>query len=76
MRVPQSGWMHEPHPDHPGPHDHHGPVRNTYKRSHRWVRVYRYEDELACSGQEDKLAHVLFSTAAAEQQRQGSRPQR
>jgi len=76
MRVPQSGWMHEPHPDHPEPHDHHGPVRNTYKRSHRWERVYRYEDELACSGQEDKLAHVLFSTAAAEQQRQGGRPQR
>src|SRR5438105_4255923 len=46
MREPQSGWMHEPHPDRPEPHDYHGPVRNTYKRSHRWERVHRYEDEL------------------------------
>jgi hypothetical protein len=66
LRVPQSGWMHEPHPDHPHAHDHHGPVRNTYKRSHRWERIHRHEDELAVSAQEDRLAHVLFSTGAAE----------
>jgi hypothetical protein len=66
IRVPQSGWMHEPHPDHPEPHDHHGPVRNTYKRSHRWERLHRHEDELAVSAEEDKLAHVLFSTDGRE----------
>jgi hypothetical protein len=63
IRVPQSGWMHEPHPDHPWPDEaHHGPVRNLYKRSHRWERVHRHDDELAVGAREDKVAHVLFST--------------
>jgi hypothetical protein len=63
LRVPQSGWLHEPHPDHPEPHDHFGPVRNTYKRSHRWARLHRHEDETAVLSGEDKLMHVIFSTA-------------
>ncbi len=64
LRVPQWGWMHEPHPDHPWPDEgHHGPVRNTYKRGHRWQRVHRHEDELAVVTKEDKVAKVLFSTA-------------
>ena len=29
----------------------HGPVRNTYKRTHRWARVHRDEDELAVADQ-------------------------
>jgi hypothetical protein len=66
MRVPQSGWMHEPHPDHPAPDDPHLQIRNTYKRSHRWEKLHRHEDELSVGAQEDKLAHVLFSTDAKE----------
>jgi hypothetical protein len=63
LRVPQWGWMHEPHPDHPWPDEaHHGPVRNTYKRGHRWQRIHRHEDELAVVTKEDKVAKVLFST--------------
>jgi len=62
LRVPQSGWLHEPKPGKPEPGDHHGPVRNTYKRSHRWARVLRDEDEIALIQREDKLLHVLFST--------------
>jgi hypothetical protein len=64
IRVPQSGWLHEPREDdylHPPAH-HHGPIRNTMRRTHRWARVHRDEDELAVSGREDKVAHVLFST--------------
>jgi hypothetical protein len=63
LRVPQSGFLHEPSPDrpHPGPH-HAGHVRNTYKRTHRWDKVLRDQDELALIGREDKLLHVLFST--------------
>jgi hypothetical protein len=64
IRVPQSGWMHEPRPGSPEPDPHHGPLRNTYKRTHRWARVHRHEDELDVLKQEDKTAHVLFSTAA------------
>ncbi len=64
IRVPQSGWMHEPRAGETETEDsQHGPMRNTFKRTHRWLRVYRHEDELAVVSKEDKLAHVLFSTA-------------
>src|SRR5262249_40038111 len=61
LRIPQSGWLHEPRggAEVPG---HHGPVRNTFKRTHRWARVLRDQDELALMEREDKLLHVLFST--------------
>jgi hypothetical protein len=67
IRVPQSGWLHEPHPDEPtfgGPH---GPLRNTFHRTHRWARIHRHEDELApvhIGDRHDKVAHVLFSVEA------------
>ncbi|TMQ31871.1 MAG: Zn-dependent exopeptidase M28, partial [Planctomycetota bacterium] len=63
IRIPQSGWLHEPRPGQPEPGDFHGPLRNTYRRTHRWGRVHRDENELAIGGHEDKLMHVLFSTA-------------
>jgi hypothetical protein len=64
LRVPQSGWLHEPHPGQPSvPHEH-GPVRNTFRRTHRWARVDRFDDELAVGGHEDRIARVLFSAAA------------
>jgi hypothetical protein len=76
LRVPQSGWLHEPLTPSPSPpggegegvrggaaaSDRHGPVRNTFKRTHRWARVLRDQDELALMEREDKLLHVLFST--------------
>ncbi len=63
IRVPQSGWMHEPRPDQPARVTQHGPVRNTFRRTHRWAKVRRDEDELAVEAREEKLLHVLFSTA-------------
>mgnify|MGYP002395384633 CR=1 FL=1 len=63
LRVPQSGWIHVPHPDHPFPREGYGPIRNTFRRTHRWARVHRHEDELAIRGREEHLLHVLFSTA-------------
>jgi hypothetical protein len=63
LRVPQSGFLHEPTPDHPHPGPRHAAhVRNTYKRTHRWDKILRDQDELALIGREDKLLHVLFST--------------
>jgi hypothetical protein len=62
LRVPQSGLMHEPTEDRPHPHPHAGHVRNTFKRTHRWDKVLRDQDELALIGKEDKMLHVLFST--------------
>ncbi|HVX10329.1 MAG TPA: M28 family peptidase [Pirellulales bacterium] len=63
IRVPQSGWMHERRPGSPEPKVH-GPLRNHFRRTHRWAKVHRHEDELAVTQQEDKVAHVLFSAAA------------
>jgi hypothetical protein len=62
LRVPQAGWLHEPRGGREANHHHHGPLRNTYKRAHRWQRVHRHEDELLVVAKEDKVAHVLFST--------------
>jgi hypothetical protein len=63
LRVPQSGWLHEPHPDHPPPDDPHLALRNDYLRTHRQDRIHRYDDPLELLDDKDKLAHVLFSTA-------------
>ena len=63
IRVPQSGWLHEPHPDHSLPDPNIMPLRNTYRRTNRWAQIHRHEDELAVTGREDRLAHVLFSSA-------------
>ncbi len=77
LRVPQSGWMHEPRAEgsaaaaEAAPETSpetlgalHGPLRNTFQRTHRWERVHRHEDELTVGAQEDRVARVLFSAAA------------
>lgn len=63
LRVPQSGWIHVPRPGAPSPREGFGPIRETFRRTHRWARVRRYEDELSIPGPLDHVAHVLFSTA-------------
>jgi hypothetical protein len=62
LRVPQDGFFHEPTAAQPHPRRVVGPIRNTFKRTHRWDRVHRDQDELALIDREDKLLHVLFST--------------
>ena len=38
-----------------------------FRRTHRWARVHRHQDELAAiAANEDKLAHVLFSAAPGD----------
>ena len=61
LRVPQSGWLHEPREGEEKPGEHVGPVRNTFKRDHRWARIFRHEDELAVMAREEKMTDVLFS---------------
>ena len=65
IRVPQSGWLHEPREGSNHANGHFGPMRNSYQRTHRWARVHRHEDELVAA-KEDKLAHVLFSAEAED----------
>ncbi len=61
VRVPQAGLMHEPG-SHGAKSTHPELVKNTYKRTHRWDKVLRDQDELTLLDREDKLLHVLFSS--------------
>lgn len=62
MRVPQSGWLHDPHPDNIIHNVNGELVRDSFQRTHRWQRVHRYQDELNEIGQKVKLVKALFST--------------
>jgi len=60
IRVPQSGWMHEPVPGHEQHAPELGPLRNTFRRSHRWEKLERDDDTLSVA-REDAVHKVLFS---------------
>src|SRR5439155_25555705 len=62
LRVPQAGLLHVDHAGTGKVHVHPELVKNTYKRTHRWDRILRDQDELELLEREDKLLHVLFST--------------
>lgn len=66
IRVPQSGWIHEPRDGAPSPATHHGPFRNTIRRTHRWARVHRHEDALEVPTLEERVCKVLFSAEASD----------
>jgi hypothetical protein len=61
IRVPQSGWIYEPHPDVKESDVQRELLVETYHRTHRWNRVLRYEDELAINPRLVKIAKTLFS---------------
>ncbi len=63
IRVPQSGWLHEPRADQSESQVQAELLLNTYRRTNRWNRVHRYDDGVAKSVKVDKLTQVLFSTA-------------
>ncbi len=62
LRVPQAGLLHADHADSGKTVAHPELVKNTYKRTHRWDRILRDQDELELLQREDKLLHVLFSS--------------
>ncbi|MBI1800554.1 MAG: hypothetical protein HYR71_02855, partial [Chloroflexi bacterium] len=62
IRVPQSGWLHDPHPSIKPSDVQPELVANHYWRTHRWNRVHRYDDELVLSPRVDHVTKVLFST--------------
>ena len=62
MRVPQSGWLHDPHPNAVIPDVNGELVRDSFHRTHRWQRIHRYQDELNEVGQKVKIVKALFST--------------
>jgi hypothetical protein len=62
IRVPQAGVLHEPNAAQPQFEGHADHLRNTYKRTHRWEKVLRDQDDPLVA-KESPLIHVLFSTA-------------
>jgi hypothetical protein len=62
LRVTQSGWLHEPHPDNVKFIVNEKIIQDTYHRTHRWERIHRYQDELNEVGHKIKLIKALFST--------------
>lgn len=62
IRVPQSGWLHEP--VFPGQKADilENFIINTYIRTNRWDRVRRNEDALLVSKETDPVVQTLFST--------------
>jgi hypothetical protein len=65
MRVPQSGWLHEPRPDLDPASIQKELLAPDYQRTHRWSRLHRYQDELALNPRVDRVAHVLFDSSLA-----------
>jgi hypothetical protein len=62
LRILQSGWLHEPRAGQAVSETLRDKLRNTYRRTHRWEKTERHEDDLAVAGDEGRLAHVLFSS--------------
>ncbi|HXY75000.1 MAG TPA: M28 family peptidase [Dehalococcoidales bacterium] len=62
IKVPQSGWFHEPGTNQRSLEVAENLLSNIYRRSHRWDRVERYEDEIIRSSVEDSVGRALFST--------------
>jgi hypothetical protein len=63
VMVPQSGWFHEPGSALKAAEIKQELLVNTYRRTSRWDRVHRHEDDVNLSTLDDKMARVLFSTA-------------
>src|SRR5262249_32784323 len=62
IRVPQAGVLHQPNAEQPTFTSPAGHLRNTYRRTHRWEKILRDQDELALIGKEASLVNGLVST--------------
>ncbi|MBL8821383.1 MAG: M28 family peptidase [Planctomycetia bacterium] len=62
IRVPQSGLFHQPTSEQPEYANTAGHLRNTFKRTHRWQKILRDQDQIELIGQESSLLNVWFST--------------
>jgi len=65
IRVPQAGVLHLPNAEHPAYEEPAGQLRNSFKRTNRWEKVPRDQDEPLIS-KESPLAAVVFSTKAGD----------
>ena len=66
IRIPQSGLLHEAGSEGKSREIHQDLLVNSYKRTSRWDRVPRHEDDVVLSAVEDKMAKVLFGTQSED----------
>jgi len=62
LRVPQSGWLYEPHPTVDPTEVQQELLMHHYARTNRWDRDTRDSDESTLNPRLEKVARVLFST--------------
>lgn len=62
IKVPQSGWFYESGKDLQSPQVQEKLLLNAYRRTSRWDRARRYENEVVLSTIEDSIGRVLFGT--------------
>ena len=62
LKIPQSGWIHEPGRRGAERAIHGDFLRESFARTNRWDRVHRHVDEVV-PNLEDRVFRVLFSTA-------------
>jgi hypothetical protein len=60
MKVPQSGWFYESGKGYNALEVQKSLLLNSYKRTSRWDRVRRYENEIVLSTIEDTIGRTLF----------------
>jgi hypothetical protein len=65
IRVPQSGWLHQPRVPGEKAEILEDLILNSYIRTNRWNRFMRYEDALLKSTEVDPVIQTLFSTSLA-----------
>ena len=65
IRVPQSGWFHEPSPGNEKPDILEELLLNTYVRTSRWDRADKTANPLVGSKEIDPVAQTLFNTTLA-----------
>jgi len=63
IRVPQSGWLHQPRMEGEKAEILEELLLNTYIRTSRWDRVKRSEDSLIASKKIDPVVQTLFNTS-------------
>ncbi len=63
IRIPQTGWLHEPSPDFDASKVQPELLVHSFVRTHRWDRIHRFENELSHENPRvERVTKVLFST--------------
>jgi hypothetical protein len=66
LRVPQTGWLHEPGRKNEAAEIHVDLLKNSYRRTSRFDRVARHAEDALADTLECKVARILFGTGSGD----------